>query len=116
MLKARRGAALLILTLAAVTFGCASAGTSRAIGPGDLPSLAGTWSGTITPPSTGGGAMNSQGTLTLSPNGDYVARAGAFTAQGKAQVKDGALVMTSTSTTGGLSTGTRTSTATLSDR
>jgi hypothetical protein len=54
--------------------------------------------------------------LTLSPNGDYVARLGAFVIQGKAEIKDGALMLTSTSTSGGLTTGQRTSTATLSER
>jgi hypothetical protein len=82
------------------------------IGPNDLSSLAGRWVGTVTPPS--GRAI--PGTMDLSPNGDYVTRAGAFSAQGKSQVKDGALQLVSTSTTGGLSTDQRTSTATLSQR
>ena len=102
----------LIAVVALLALGCASAGTSKALGPNDLPTLAGRWVGTITPPS----GKPVPGTLDVSPNGDYVTRAGAFSAQGKAQIRDGALQMVSTSTTGGLSTSPRTSAATLSER
>jgi hypothetical protein len=68
--------------------------------------------GNVVPP----GAKAQPGTLELAPDGSYVARAGAFSAQGTAQVKDGNLVLTSTSTTGGMATGQRTSTASLAQR
>jgi len=116
MLRPRRGMGLLIMMLTAAVIGCASTDTSRGLAPGDLAALAGTWNGTITPPSGGGGIANTEGTLTLSPNGDYVARLGAFVTQGQAEIKDGALMLTSTSTSGGLTTSQRTSTATLSER
>ena len=116
MSNTHRWVRLSIAVLAVVSIGCASTGTSKTIAQGDLPALAGTWAGSVTPPAGGTGAVANQGTLTLSPNGDYVARAGAFTAQGKAEVRNGALMLTSTSTSGGMATGQRTSTATLSER
>ena len=116
MLGTKNGVGLLIVMFTAVAIGCASTGTPKTIAAGDLPSLAGTWDGTLIPPSGGMGSTPTTGTLTLSANGDYAARAGAFAAQGKAQVKDGGLQLTSTSTTGGLATGQRTSTAALSER
>ena len=116
MLTTRHGAWLSIAVLVFLALGCASAGTPRTIAPGDLASLSGVWNGTVIPPSGGGGAMNQEGTMTLAANGDYTVRVGAFVTQGKAQVKDGALEMASTSTTGGLTTSQRTSRATLSER
>jgi hypothetical protein len=99
--------------LALSALGCATGGgTAKAIGPNDLPTLAGKWVGSVTPPS----GRPIPGTMDLSPAGDYVVRTGAFSAQGKAQAKDGGLQLVSTFTTGGLSTGQRTSTATLSER
>jgi hypothetical protein len=114
MRKMTYGAWLSIVVFVAVAMGCASsgAGTQTALAPGDMASLAGTWDGTFTPPSGG----FQPGTLTISPNGEYVARAGAFAATGKAQVKDGALMMTSTNTSGGIAVDQRTSTARLSRR
>ena len=106
---------LVIVMLTAALIGCASPGTSRSLAPGDLAMLAGTWNGTVTPPSGGGGIMPSEGTLTLSPNGDYVFQVGAIVSRG-AKIKGGALMLTSTSTSGGLTTSQRTSTATLSER
>jgi hypothetical protein len=97
-------------TMAAV--GCASSGTSKPVAASDLPALTGTWTGWISLP-TGGSVP---GTWELSPGGDYVTRAGAFTAQGKVQVKEGALVLTSTSGTGSLGTNQRSATAVLSER
>ena len=104
---------LLIAVFTVAALGCAGAtsGTSRTIGPNDLPSLAGRWVGTITLPS----GSSETGTWDLTPAGDYTTRAGAFSATGKAQVKDGALLLTTTQQSGGQMTGTRTSTATLSE-
>jgi hypothetical protein len=108
------GVSLLVAVVAVSALGCATgdAGMAKAIGPNDLPSLAGKWVGNVILPS----GRAEQGTLELLPNGDYVARAGALSAQGKAQVKEGGLSMTSTSTTGGLSTAQRTSFASVTQR
>jgi hypothetical protein len=103
---------LVIGVLALAALGCASAGTTKTLGPNDMSTLAGKWVGTLTPPS----GKPIPGTVEFSPNGDYVVRSGAFSGQGKAQVKDGGLHLVSTSTTGGLTTGQRTSAATLSQR
>jgi hypothetical protein len=78
----------------------------------DVASLAGKWAGSVTTP----GGKPIAGTLDIAPSGDYVARAGTFSAQGKAAVKDGKVVLTSTSTAGGVATSQRTSTADLSQR
>ena len=75
-------AAITVLTVA-LAVGCASTGTPKAIGPNDLPSLAGKWSGTMTLPS---GRME-PGTMEMSPTGDYVVQAGGFGAQGKASLQ-----------------------------
>jgi hypothetical protein len=103
---------LLIAVFTASALGCASAGKPKFIGPNDLPSLAGTWVGWVTLPS--GSAF--EATTDLSPNGNYVVRGGAFTATGRAVVKDGNLSITSTSMSGGVATEQRTSTASLSER
>ncbi len=69
-----------------------SAGTMRTVYAADLKTLAGTWQG------TGRGATgdNLPATLRLSPDGTYSLEAGPWTAQGKAQVSDGALVFMAT--------------------
>ncbi len=104
---------LLIALVTVAGLGCATAGMSGTTMPAkDLASLAGLWTGSITTPA----GKPVPGTLELSPTGDYVARAGTFSAQGKAQVKDGKVMLTSTSTAGGMATGQRTSTANLSQR
>jgi hypothetical protein len=114
MVSTRRGAlvsvVIAVFTIAAL--GCASSGVPKYIGPNELPSLAGTWVGWVTLPS--GRAF--EATCNLSGNGDYVVRGGGFSATGKGVVKDGNLYLTSTSMTGGIATGERTSTASLSQR
>jgi hypothetical protein len=102
---------LMVVTVAALGCAGATSGNTKTIGPNDLPSLAGRWVGTITLPS----GSSETGTWDLTPAGDYTTRAGAFAASGKAQVKDGGLLLTTTSTSGGMQTGTRTSTASLSE-
>jgi hypothetical protein len=104
----------LIAAFVASAAGCASSGVSKTIGPNDLPALAGKWAGTITLPS----GRPSTGTFDLSANGDYVVQTAGFGATGKAQVKDGQLVLVPTTTSGGggAMTGPRSSTATLSQR
>ena len=113
-IKARVWMPLLIGVFVAAALGCASTGKSKAIGPNDLSSLAGKWNGTLTLPS----GRSEQGTLELSPNGNYTVQATGFTAAGQAQVKDGnlTLVPTATSGGGGAVTGARSSVASLSER
>jgi hypothetical protein len=105
---------LLNAVLVVLALGCASSGGRKAIGPNDLPSLAGKWAGTIVLPS----GNTRRGTLDLSPTGDYVVQTAGFGAAGKAEVKDGQLVLVPTATSGGggSMTGPRSSTASLSQR
>jgi hypothetical protein len=104
----------IVVAAVIIASGCASTGTPKAIGPNDLPSLAGRWSGTVTLPS----GRSEPGTLELLPSGDYAVQTRGFSAQGKAQVKDGSLTLvpTMTSGAGGAVTGPRSSVATLSER
>ena len=99
-----------VVTLSAL--GCSTSQQSKAIAPTELASLAGKWIGTVTLPS----GRYVPGTFELSPTGDYSTEASGFSAQGKAQVKDGNLALVSTSTTGGMATGQRTSLASLYER
>ena len=110
----RRAWTVLCGAMALFVVGCASSGVSRTVGPNDLPSLAGKWSGNISLP----GGQTSYGTMDMSPNGDYVVQASGFSAQGKAQVKDGGLVLTPSASSGSIAAraGDRTSTAALSER
>lgn len=115
MLKMMHGTWLSIVVFTAVAIGCASTGTGtqRALAPGDMASLAGTWVGRWT-----GDGNSLPFTLTISPDGQTVGQVGPYSAQGKAEIKDGALMLTSVSTSGGATgqTGQRTSRATLSER
>lgn len=113
MLNKRSPWAFVVITaFAMAALGCASSGTAKPVAASDLPALSGKWTGWVSLP-TGGSVP---GTWELSPGGDYVTRAGAFSATGKAVVKAGALELTSTSGSGPLGTGTRTATAFLSER
>jgi hypothetical protein len=104
---------VLVAVVALSALGCATESTMRkVVGPNDLPSLSGKWVGNVILPS----GRAEQGTLELLPSGDYVARAGALSAQGKATVQEGGLSFVSSSTSGGLSTAQRTSFATVSQR
>src|SRR5262245_44373154 len=112
---------LLVVLFAMSALGCASSGTPNA-GSGDpsalagsrvdMSALAGRWIGDIIFPN----GTSSVGTWELTPAGDYTTRTDAFTATGKATVKDGHLVLTNTSTSGGMTTATRTGMAWLSQR
>ena len=108
---------LLILGfLTAAVGGCASSQVkapepSGQVMPMDLPGLAGTWQGTV----SGSQGLSQPMTLRIAPGGTYSADAGVYTAQGTAEVRDGKLVLTSASTTGGQAAQ-RTSTAVLSER
>jgi len=79
--------------------------------PIDLPSLAGTWHGTASGPQGSSQPI----TMRIAPDGAYSTDGGVYTAQGTAQVKDGELVLTPTSTTGGQTAG-RVATAVFSEK
>ena len=112
MVKTRHGAwALMTAFLTLIALGCASSG-AKPVAVQNVSSLAGKWTGWVRLP-TGGSVP---GTLEVSPSGEYVTRAGAFTSQGMAQVKDGSLTMVSTGGTGRLGVSERTSSASLSER
>ena len=110
--KSSLWAPLLIAVGTLAALGCATSGESKAIAPAELPALAGKWAGTVVLPS----GRSVPGTFELLPTGDYSTQASGFSAQGKAQVKDGNLALVSTSTSGGIATGQRTSLASLYER
>ena len=114
MVTTRRSAyVMLTIALLAVTVsGCASSGTTKPVAVKDLSSLAGKWNGSIK--TTGSGSRPA--TFELTPGGDYVTRTEGFNTQGKAQIKDGALVLTGTGGTGRLGVSGRTSTASIVER
>jgi hypothetical protein len=104
---------LLIAVVVVVASGCATAGVPKPIT--SMQSIAGTWVG---PASLPGGQNVPSARVEFKPDGSYAATAGAFQAWGKATVKDGALTMVPTNSTGGLDmvAGNRSSSASLSDR
>jgi hypothetical protein len=95
--------------------GCASTReSSRSVGPADLAALAGTWQGTA----SGAQGLSQPVTMVLGADGAYTmtgGTGGVFTSQGTAQVKDGKVIFTSRSTSGG-QTPDRVTTAVLSER
>ena len=108
----RRACVMLTIALFAVTvIGCASTGTTTPVAVKDVSSLAGKWTGWIR--STGGGSTPA--TIELTPGGDYVTRTEAFNTQGKATIKDGALVLVGTGGSGRLGVSGRTSTASITE-
>ena len=95
--------------------GCATGdgrGTVKALVPADAPALAGLWQGSLTVMS----GVSSPATLTVNADQTYIIRAGAFTAQGKAEIQEGRLEFISTATSGVGSTGSRIGTAVVLDR
>jgi hypothetical protein len=112
----RRVGGLGVLVVAAmVVAGCAGGGVGGRIvpvEPGDLPKLAGTWQGTMIFPS----GVGYPATLIVRPNGTYTTEAGAFTSQGKAQLKNGRLDFVTSYTSGGLAVDNRTGSASLVDK
>jgi hypothetical protein len=110
----RKGSACVAVAIAVcllTALGCASTGATP-VAAKDVSSLAGTWQGWIR--LTRGGSIPA--TFELTPIGDYVTRTGAFNTQGKAQIKDGAVVLVGTGGTGRLGVSDRTSTASLAER
>ena len=103
---------LLIGVLVVAAGGCASSTESMtSAAPIDLPSLAGTWQGTASGPQ----GLSQPITMKIGADGTYSVDGGVYTAQGTAQVKDGKLALTTTSTTGGQTAG-RVATAVLSEK
>lgn len=103
---------LLVGLLALAAWGCASSTESMtSTAPMDLPTLAGTWQGTARGPQ----GLSQPVTLVIASGGTYSITGGVYTGTGTAQVSNGKLVLTSTSTTGGQA-GSRVSTATLSEQ
>ena len=111
-------ASLLIAVVTISALGCASktsapaSASAKVIGPYDIPRLAGKWTGTVVLPS----GSSVPGTFELSPNGDYSTEAGAFNTRGRAEVKDGNLVLVSKWSAGAMATGQRASVASLHER
>jgi multidrug efflux pump subunit AcrB len=114
MITMRRSApVLLTIAFFAVTvIGCASTGTTTPVAVKDFSAIAGKWSGWIR--TTGSGSIPA--TFELTPAGDYVTRTEGYNTQGKAQIKDGALVLVGTSGSGRLGVSARTSTASITER
>lgn len=103
---------LMGLTMLA-TAGCASStqpATSST--PLDLPGLAGTWQGTA----SGSQGLSQPITMRIAADGTYSTEGGVYTARGTAQIKEGKLVLTPASTTGGQAAAGQVATATLSER
>ena len=111
MVRTAWGVALTISLLTLTVVGCASTG-STPVAAKDIPSLAGKWDGWVR--TTGGGSIPA--TLELSPGGDYMTRTGAHETQGKAQIKDGSIVLVGTAGSGRLGLSSRESTASISER
>ena len=110
--RGHRLGSLLVGLLALAAWGCASSTESTTSAtPMDVPGLAGTWQGTASGPQ----GLSQPVTIMIASGGTYTTTGGVYTAAGTAQVRDGKLVLTSTSTTGG-QTGDRVSTAVLSER
>ena len=87
----------LVASVAWAMAGCGSTtlsspGTTTTVYASDLKTLAGTWQG------TGKGATGDTiaATLRLAPDGTYSIQAGPWSGQGKAEVRDGALVFVAT--------------------
>jgi hypothetical protein len=102
-----------LVTVAAL--GCVSTHeATRSIGSGDIAPLAGTWQGTA----SGAQGLSQPATLVLNTDGTFTmtgGTGGVFMSQGTAQVKDGRIILTSRSTSGG-QTADRVTTAVLSER
>ena len=115
MVTTRRSAwvALTIALFALTVTGCASSGApATPVAVKDFSVLAGKWNGWIR--TTGSGARPA--TFEMTPGGDYTTKTEGFATQGKAQVKDGTVVLMGTSGSGQLGLSERTSTASLAER
>jgi hypothetical protein len=100
------------LTMVAIS-GCASSTQSAmSLTAVDLPRLAGTWQGTA----SGAQGLSQPITMRLAADGTYSTEGGVFTARGTAQVKDGKLVLTPATTTGGQAASGQVATASLVER
>ena len=104
------GIALVVL-IAGLIVGCATAGTVKEATPADAPLLTGTWQGNLYPSSGGVPA-----TLTVQPDGTYTIQAAAFFSTGKLEIKNGLVLFVSTGGSGPLGSGERSGSASLMDR
>ena len=95
--------------------GCVSTHeATRSIGLGDLAPLAGTWQGTA----SAAQGLSQPATLVINTDGTFTmtgGTGGVFMSQGTVQAKDGRIMLTSRSTSGG-QTADRVTTAVLSER
>ena len=107
-------ACLVVAMFTMSALGCASSDTKPAAAVSDLSKIAGRWTGSITLP----GGTNTQGTVDIATNGDYVVQAGAFGARGTARLKDGDVVFEPSYTSGGVASrmGRRSSVASVTER
>ena len=111
----------LVASVAWAMAGCGSTtlsspGTATTVYVSDLAKLAGTWQGTGKGPT----GDTIAATLRLAPDGAYSIQAGAFSGQGKLEVRDGALVFVATGggtgrTEGAAAVGERTGSAVVMD-
>jgi len=100
--------------IAAITLaisGCASSGRVVPLQPQEMARLVGTWQGTVIYPN----GVSWPATLSVYPNGTYAVEAGAFSARGSTQVKNGKLDFVNTES-GPLTIGNRSGSATLVDQ
>ena len=104
------GIAMIVL-VAGLVAGCASSGTVKKLTPADASLLAGIWQGYVYPAQGNGYSA----TLTVSPDGSYNLLAGAFSSQGKAEIRNGDVHFASGSATGPVP-GDRSGDATLMDQ
>ncbi len=85
---------VLVAAVALLIAGCSghspvtSGGTVKAVSASDLAALAGTWQGSA----TGATGNSSAATLSFNRDGTYSLSAGPWSAQGKAEARDGGLV------------------------
>ena len=114
MVTTRRSACVMltIALFAVIALGCATTGTTTPVAVKDFSAVAGKWTGWIQ--TTGSGS--NPATFELTPGGDYVTRTEGFNTQGKAQIKDGSLILTGTGGSGRLGVSPRTSTAWIGER
>lgn len=106
---------LMVAMVALTIAGCAGGGLGGRVvpvEPGDMAKLVGTWQGTMIFPS----GASWPATLKVYPNGTYATEAGAFTSEGKAQLKNGKLDFVTSYTSGGLAVENRTGSASLVDQ
>jgi hypothetical protein len=114
MVTTRRSASmgLTIALIALTVVGCASTGATTPVAVKDVSVLQGKWTGWIR--TTGSGTKPA--TFEVAPSGDYITRTEGFSSQGKAEVKDGSVLLVRTSGSGRLGVSESVSRASLAER